>query len=205
MLAGCTDDGPQIVDQQAASEDRVAAVEPATNTDVDWRLSLEKPELMDFAPDEEIFWHLKTSVGDMKFRLFHDTAPMHATSTIYLTEKGFYDNLTFHRVIPGFMAQGGDPTGNGSGNPGYRYDGEFEGGRSHDKPGILSMANAGPGTDGSQFFITFVPTPFLDGKHTIFGEITEGSNVMDEFASRGSRSGKTSETLSIITATISRQ
>ena len=101
-------------------------------------------------------------------------APLHVTSTLYLTRLGFYDDLIFHRVITGFMAQGGDPLGNGTGDPGYEFAGAFESQLRHDKKGLLSMANSGPNTDGSQFFFTFVPTPWLDGKHTIFGEVVEG-------------------------------
>lgn len=197
VLGGCSDTA-EVPEPPAAST-------AAESEDPNWRLSLEKPALMTFDDGEAIYWDLSTSVGDMRLRLFADTAPMHVTSTIYLTEMGFYDGLIFHRVIPDFMAQGGDPMGNGRGNPGYRYDGEFSGGRSHDRPGILSMANAGPGTDGSQFFITFKPTPFLDGKHTIFGEVVEGMDVLGELEARGSRSGATSERLEIVSARISRE
>jgi cyclophilin family peptidyl-prolyl cis-trans isomerase len=100
------------------------------------------------------------------------------------------------------MAQGGDPAGNGTGGPGYKYDGEFSDSAKHDKPGILSMANAGPGTDGSQFFLTFVPTPHLNGKHTVFGEVTDGQDVLKKLEAAGSQSGRTSEPLSITKATI---
>jgi len=170
-----------------------------------WRVNVPKPEMMTFSGGETVYWHLKTNVGDMKFRLLHDSAPMHVTSTIYLTELGFYDDLLFHRVIPGFMAQGGDPIGNGTGGPGYEYEGEFEASIVHDRPGLLSMANRGPGTDGSQFFITFVPTPWLNGKHTIFGEIAEGDEVLKELEKRGGPGGQTTEELKILKATIERQ
>jgi cyclophilin family peptidyl-prolyl cis-trans isomerase len=118
---------------------------------------------------------------------------MHVSSTIYLSRLGFYDGITFHRVIPGFMAQGGDPLGNGRGGPGYKYAGEFDKRVKHDRPGLLSMANAGPGTDGSQFFLTFVPTPHLNGKHTIFGEVVEGMETVKEIERRrlpGSSTGQ---------------
>ena len=128
---------------------------------------------------------------------------MHVSSTIYLTNLGFYDNLTFHRVIPGFMAQGGDPIGNGRGNPGYKYDGEFDGDIGHGEAGMLSMANSGPGTDGSQFFITFQPTPFLNGKHTVFGKVVAGlEESLTKIEALGSRRGKTKEEVKIIKATI---
>lgn len=116
-----------------------------------WKTRLPKPTQVSFTAGKTYLWVLDTTKGPIEVRLLADGAPMHATSTIYLTNLGFYDGLTFHRVIPGFMAQGGDPLGNGTGGPGYQYDGEFKGGAKHDKPGILSMANAGPGTDGSQF------------------------------------------------------
>jgi cyclophilin family peptidyl-prolyl cis-trans isomerase len=131
-----------------------------------------------------------------------DVAPVHVSSTIFLTRLGFYDGLAFHRVITGFMAQGGCPLGTGTGGPGYQYAGEFDKKAKHDRPGLLSMANAGPGTDGSQFFLTFVPTPWLDGKHTVFGEVTEGIDALKALEKRGSESGKTREPLSIQKATI---
>ena len=128
---------------------------------------------------------------------------MHVSSTIYLARLGFYDGVIFHRVITDFMAQGGDPLGQGTGGPGYNYDGEFSNSARHDRPGLLSMANAGPGTDGSQFFLTFVATPHLDDKHTIFGEVVEGMEIVKELEKRGSSSGRTSEDLLMNTTTIS--
>ena len=186
-----------------ASMDDAAGIN-IDKSDPDWKSKLQLPELMSFEPGQEIIWKLETNVGDMRFKLFSDIAPMHVTSTIYLTELGFYDDVIFHRVITGFMAQGGDPLGIGRGGPGYQYDGEFSPQARHDRPGLLSMANRGPGTDGSQFFITFVPTPWLDGKHTIFGEIVSGEETIAELETRGSRSGKTSERLVIIRASIER-
>ena len=171
-------------------------------SDPDWKSNLQPPELMSFEPGQEIIWKLETNVGDMRFKLFSDIAPMHVTSTVYLTKLGFYDDVIFHRVINGFMAQGGDPLGIGRGGPGYQYAGEFSREASHDRRGLLSMANRGPGTDGSQFFITFIPTPSLDGKHTIFGELISGKKTLAELEKRGSRSGATSERLLIIRASI---
>ena len=139
----------------------------------------------------------------MVVELKPDVAPMHVTSTIYLTLLGFYDDVVFHRVITGFMAQGGDPTGTGTGGPGYQYDGEYSPKAKHDKRGILSMANTGrPTTDGSQFFLTFGPTPHLDGKHTVFGEVVGGNSTLDRLEERGSGSGRTSEKLMIQKATV---
>ena len=145
---------------------------------------------------------IETSQGPIRILLDPKTAPMHVSSTIYLSRLGFYDGLRFHRVIDGFMAQGGCPLGNGMGGPGYNYDGEFSPSVKHDRPGLLSMANAGPGTDGSQFFLTFVPTPHLDGKHTLFGEVVEGQDTLRALEQRGSRGGATSEPLAMTSTTI---
>jgi cyclophilin family peptidyl-prolyl cis-trans isomerase len=169
----------------------------------DWKQELSRPPEAKFDQGKTYYWQLETNVGDMKLRLMPDVAPMHVTSTIYLTRLGFYDGVIFHRVISGFMAQCGDPTGTGRGGPGYKYDGEFSSKVKHDRKGLLSMANAGPGTDGSQFFITFVPTPHLDGRHTLFGEVVEGTGTLDELEKRGSRGGRPSEHLEIRRATIS--
>lgn len=169
----------------------------------DWKTNLPKPDVVSFDSTKQYIWQLDTNLGKLEIELFYQDAPMHVSSTIYLTKLGFYDNLTFHRVIPGFMAQGGDPIGNGRGNPGYRYDGEFSGNLSHDSNGMLSMANAGPGTDGSQFFITFTPTPFLDGKHTIFGKVISGlESTLSEMEKLGSRRGKPTSEIKIVKATI---
>ena len=167
-----------------------------------WKTQLPRPPKATFDPKHTYYWNLDTSVGSVKVKFLPASAPMHVTSTIYLTELGFYDDVPFHRVIPRFMAQGGDPLGKGTGGPGYQYAGEFDPKLKHDKPGMLSMANAGPGTDGSQFFLTFVPTPHLDGKHTIFGEVVEGQGTLRELEARGSQSGRTSEKLVIERATI---
>jgi len=114
---------------------------------------------------------MQTNRGNIRLNLFGEKIPMTSAQFINLARRGFYDDLAFHRVIPEFMVQGGCPDGNGTGGPGYQFDDEFSRELWHDKPGILSMANAGPGTNGSQFFITHVPTPWLDGKHTVFGEV----------------------------------
>jgi len=168
----------------------------------DWKQHLPKPEVVKFDPKKTYVWVLDTTKGPIELKLRPDVAPMHVTSTIYLTRLGFYDGVVFHRVIPGFMAQGGDPTGTGTAGPGYSYAGEFSPTAKHDKPGILSMANAGPNTDGSQFFITFVPTDYLNGKHTVFGEVTKGMDSLKGLESAGSESGRTKEKLEIKKATI---
>ena len=120
----------------------------------------------------------KTQKGDIVVELFADRAPLTVENFVNLARSGFYDGTTFHRVIGGFMAQGGDPTGTGTGGPGYQFGDEFHSTLRHDSGGILSMANAGPGTNGSQFFITYGPTPHLDNKHSVFGKVIEGMEVV---------------------------
>ncbi|HUK51350.1 MAG TPA: peptidylprolyl isomerase [Terriglobales bacterium] len=121
---------------------------------------------------------LETSVGTIKLELFADQTPITVQNFTKLSKQEFYDGLTFHRVIDGFMIQGGCPRGDGTGGPGYEIKDEFVPSLKHNSAGILSMANAGPNTGGSQFFITLVPTPWLDSKHTIFGKVVEGMNVV---------------------------
>ena len=119
-----------------------------------------------------------TNKGVFVAEMFEDKAPLTTKNFIELVEKGFYDGIIFHRVIDGFMIQGGDPTGSGMGGPGYKIKDEFGEGLKHDDEGILSMANAGPNTGGSQFFITLAPTPWLNGHHAIFGKVVEGMDVV---------------------------
>ena len=121
----------------------------------------------------------ETSMGDFRIELYSDLAPNTVKNFVDLSKKNFYDGVIFHRVIDDFMIQGGDPKGNGTGGPGYTIPDEFGEGLKHNAPGILSMANAGPNTGGSQFFITLVPTPWLDGRHAIFGHVIEGMNVVE--------------------------
>jgi peptidyl-prolyl cis-trans isomerase B (cyclophilin B) len=167
-----------------------------------WKTKLPKPPPdVDFK-GVKVTWKLSTNVGDISIELLPDVAPRHVTSTVYLTQLGFYDDVAFHRVIPGFMAQGGDPTGTGRSGPGYQYAGEFDPKVKHDKGGLLSMANAGPGTDGSQFFLTFVATPWLDGKHTIFGEIVSGMDALKKLEEKGTQGGQPTAPLKIVKATI---
>lgn len=120
----------------------------------------------------------ETSKGNFKIELFEDKAPITTNNFIVLVNKGFYDGLIFHRVIDGFMIQGGDPNGTGTGGPGYTIPDEFHPDLKHDDAGILSMANAGPNTGGSQFFITLAPTPWLDNHHSVFGKVIEGLDVV---------------------------
>jgi len=119
-----------------------------------------------------------TEKGDIVIDLFAAQVPLTVNNSVFLAREGYYNGTIFHRVISNFMAQGGDPTGTGTGGPGYRFADEFVPGLKHDKPGVLSMANAGPGTNGSQFFITHVPTPHLNNKHSIFGQVVSGLDVL---------------------------
>lgn len=127
---------------------------------------------------------IKTNRGTIHLKLFADQTPITVANFANLAKRGYYNGLTFHRVIPDFMIQGGCPNGDGRGGPGYKFEDEFVAGLKHDRPGILSMANAGPATNGSQFFITHGPTPWLDGKHTVFGAIVgpEDQKIVDSIS-----------------------
>jgi peptidyl-prolyl cis-trans isomerase B (cyclophilin B) len=125
---------------------------------------------------------LKTSRGDIAGTIFASKVPITSANFLNLAKRGFYNGIKFHRVIKDFMIQGGDPTGTGSGGPGYKFADEIDKSLKHSKGGLFSMANAGPNTNGSQFFITHVPTPWLDGKHAVFGEVTTGKDVVDSVA-----------------------
>jgi cyclophilin family peptidyl-prolyl cis-trans isomerase len=136
------------------------------------------PPAMKIDPKKKYRARLETDKGTIVVELFADKAPKTVNNFVFLAREGFYDGLTFHRVINDFMVQGGDPTGTGSGGPGYKFGDEFHPSLKHEKAGVLSMANAGPNTNGSQFFITHVPTPWLDNKHSVFGQVTEGMSVL---------------------------
>lgn len=129
-------------------------------------------------PENNYHADLETSNGVIKVKLFAGEVPRTVNNFVFLAQEGYYDSTIFHRVISNFMVQGGDPTGTGRGGPGYRFEDEFHPDLRHDKQGVLSMANAGPDTNGSQFFITHMPTPWLDDKHTVFGEVVEGFDVL---------------------------
>jgi cyclophilin family peptidyl-prolyl cis-trans isomerase len=137
-----------------------------------------QPPAMSIDPKKKYAATLHTDKGDITVQLFADKTPRTVNNFVFLAREGFYDNTIFHRVIADFMAQAGDPTGSGRGGPGYRFADEFHPQLKHDKAGILSMANAGPGTNGSQFFITHVPTPWLDNKHSVFGQVIQGMDVL---------------------------
>jgi cyclophilin family peptidyl-prolyl cis-trans isomerase len=137
-----------------------------------------KPPDMVIDPKKKYTATFKLDKGDIVIQLFADKAPKTVNNFVFLARDRFYDGVTFHRVIPDFMAQGGDPTGTGMGGPGYKFVDEFHTDLKHSQPGILSMANAGRNTNGSQFFITFAPTPWLDGKHAVFGQVVKGMDVL---------------------------
>jgi peptidyl-prolyl cis-trans isomerase B (cyclophilin B) len=185
----------------AAIEAQVAAAK-VNKAAPNWKTSLTAPKVVTFDPAKKYFVRMVTTEGTVLIHMLPEVAPMHVTNFLYLTKLGFYDGTVFHRVITGFMAQGGDPLGSGMGGPGYQFAGEFSDKAKHDRPGLLSMANAGPGTDGSQFFLTFVATPWLNGKHTIFGEVVEGMDVLKKLEANGSQSGATSKKMSITKCTV---
>ncbi len=137
-----------------------------------------RPPAMMIDPQKTYRARMDTSKGMIEIDLYADRAPMTVNNFVFLANDGFYDDVIFHRVLEGFMAQGGDPTGSGRGGPGYRWDDEASALRiRHDAPGTLSMANAGPNTNGSQFFITFIPTPHLDGRHAVFGRVADEESL----------------------------
>jgi cyclophilin family peptidyl-prolyl cis-trans isomerase len=150
----------------------------------------EKAPEMGIDPKKKYTATLSTDKGDIVLELFADKTPRTVNNFVFLANQGYYDGTIFHRVIADFMIQGGDPTGTGTGGPGYRFADEFHPSLKHNKPGIFSMANAGPGTNGSQFFITHVPTPWLDGKHSVFGQVIEGMDVLLSIPPRDTRNTK---------------
>jgi len=193
---------PASSDKAIAAIDAQIAALKLNKTAAGWKTTLKAPTLVTFDPAKKYNVRMVTSEGTIVINMLTANAPMHATNFLYLSRMGFYDGIVFHRVITSFMAQGGDPLGNGMGGPGYSFAGEFSGGAKHNRPGLLSMANAGPGTDGSQFFLTFVPTAWLDGKHTIFGEVVEGMDVLKKLEANGSQSGATSKKMWIEKCTV---
>jgi cyclophilin family peptidyl-prolyl cis-trans isomerase len=143
-----------------------------------------EPPPMTIDPSKDYKAVLQTERGDIVIDLFEEQAPLTVNNFVFLARAGFYDGVTFHRVLPNFMAQTGDPTGTGSGGPGYTFEDEFHPELRHDRAGIVSMANAGANTNGSQFFITYVPTPHLDNRHSVFGEVIEGMDVVESLTPR---------------------
>ena len=144
----------------------------------------DRPPEMALDPDKDYRANLHTEKGTVRIRLFAEEAPETVNNFVFLAREGYFDGTTFHRVIEGFMAQGGDPTGTGTGSPGYSIPDEFHPSLRHDRPGVLSMANRGPNTGGSQFFITHVATPWLDDRHAVFGEVVDGMEVVNALRER---------------------
>lgn len=140
----------------------------------------DSPPSMQIDADTTYRATMQTSRGDLVLELYPEHAPKTVNNFVFLAREGFYDGVTFHRVVPNFVIQGGDPTGTGRGGPGYRFEDEVAGNPLRHEPKVISMANAGPDTNGSQFFITHTATPHLDGKHTVFGKVVEGRDVVDE-------------------------
>ncbi|HAJ27796.1 MAG TPA: peptidylprolyl isomerase [Syntrophus sp. (in: bacteria)] len=137
---------------------------------------------MQIDPGKAYIVTMETSQGEIKLELYPQYAPKTVNNFVFLIREGYYDGVTFHRVIKNFVIQGGDPTGKGSGGPGYQFEDEFRGNPMKHETGSISMANAGPGTNGSQFFITHSPQPHLDGHHTVFGKVVKGQDVVDAIA-----------------------
>lgn len=139
----------------------------------------QNPPAMEIDPAKKYTVNMETNKGTIEIELFPQYAPKTVNNFVFLARQGFYDGLKFHRVISNFMIQGGDPTGTGSGGPGYRFEDEVKNNPLKHETGVLSMANAGPNTNGSQFFITHSPQPHLNGKHTVFGKVTKGQDVVN--------------------------
>src|ERR671916_1928351 len=146
--------------------------------------SYSRPPEMAISTENDYLATFRTEKGPIRIRLFADKAPETVNNFVFLAREGYFDGTTFHRVIKDFMVQGGDPTGTGAGGPGYLIADEFHPKLRHDKPGVLSMANAGPNTGGSQFFITHLATPWLDDRHAVFGEVFEGMDVVNSIRER---------------------
>jgi peptidyl-prolyl cis-trans isomerase B (cyclophilin B) len=175
---------------------------PIDRTAPDWRMRMPKPPAAIPLPRRSTcIWVLQTNHGALRFRLRPDLAPSHIRSTLWLTRAGYFDGLSFHRIIPGFVAQGGCPRGDGQGDPGYTLADEIPSPHPpHDRRGVLSAANAGPDTAGSQFFVTFRAAPWLDGSHTVFGELESGEEVLATLEAQGSPGGKPRKPVQILRA-----
>lgn len=188
VFAGCSSTGSQsqtpasssvstdqtAAQKAAASETLKAAETAAVKTQTETPTTQQEEGIVKIK--------IETTMGDIYADLYEKDVPKTVENFVKLAKKGFYDGIIFHRVIPQFMLQTGDPTGTGMGGPGYSFDDEFAPNLRHDKPGVLSMANSGPNTNGSQFFITQVPTPWLDNRHSVFGQVTKGMDVVNSIA-----------------------
>jgi cyclophilin family peptidyl-prolyl cis-trans isomerase len=195
--------GAASVDAAVKAIDAQIAKNAVDKKDPQWRTKLKMPTPPKFDPAKSYYARMVTNKGEMLIKFKPDVAPMHVTNFIYLSRLGFYDGLKFHRVIKGFMAQGGDPIGNGTGGPGYQFAGEISPKANHDAPGVLSTANAGPGTDGSQFFIMFKAEPRLNGGYTVFGQVEQGLDTVKALEAVGSdQDGPPTSPLNIVKVTI---
>jgi len=167
--------------------DSYATAEPTVQTDNqsgDVPMQWSQPPAMALDPTKTYEALIKTVKGDIRIQLYADLAPVTVNNFVFLARQGYYDGVTFHRVTPGFMAQTGDPTGTGMGGPGYQFDNEVTPKLRHDSEGIVAMANAGPNTNGSQFYITYGPAPHLDGGYSIFGKVISGMDVLRQITPR---------------------
>lgn len=196
-------------DKVVAALDKFLAAHSPNKKQSGWRTQMSEPPLQTFDDTRDYYWHLATDKGELKIKLLPKTAPMHCTSAMYLARAGFYDGLCFHRVMKGFMAQGGCPNGTGTGNAGYTMLGETADDVKHDKAGLISTANEDgkEKTDGSQFFLTFAAAPHLDGKHTIFGEVVDGMATVTAIDALGGEGDvqKPSEPITIVRAWVTVQ
>lgn len=191
------------VDAVVKSIDAQIAKLAVNKTETGWRTKLKAPTVAKFDPAKSYFARMMTNKGEMLIKFKPEAAPMHVTNFIYLARLGFYDGTKFHRVMKDFMAQGGDPLGTGQGGPGYQFAGEFSPKAMHNAPGVVSTANAGPGTDGSQFFIMFKAYPSLDGNYSVFGQVVEGLDTLKKFeAAANPGDGPPTEPLFISKVTI---
>ncbi len=194
---------PAGVDAVVKGIDAQIAKLAVNKKDPAWKTKLALPVVAKFDPTKSYFARMVTNKGEMLIKFKPDVAPMHVTNFIYLARMGFFDGTKFHRVIKGFMAQGGDPLGNGRGGPGYQFGGEFSPKVRHDAAGVLSTANAGPGTDGSQFFVMFRAYPSLDGNYSIFGQVVEGLDTVKALEAAGNPGdGPPVEPLNVVKVTI---
>ncbi len=180
LLAACAPPPPPPTPTPAPPPSPTPRPNPTPGRVMRW----DAPPAMTVDPNKRYTAVMETTKGKMTIELFAKQAPKTVNNFVFLAQQGFYNGTTFHRVLPGFMAQGGDPTGSGAGGPGYQFGDEFSPSLKHDGPGVLSMANAGPGTNGSQFFITFVATPWLDGRHSVFGKVVGGMDVLNALTPR---------------------
>jgi cyclophilin family peptidyl-prolyl cis-trans isomerase len=187
---------PTVQVQPTAQSTGAATSEPnltptVTNQEEPQTMSWSQPPAMQLDPNKNYEAVIKTVKGDLRIQLYDDLAPNTVNNFVFLARQHFYDGVTFHRVLKDFMAQTGDPTGTGSGGPGYNFADEFVPSLKHDSAGIVSMANGGANTNGSQFFITYVPTPHLDNRHSVFGKVLEGMDVLKSLTARDPSQSRT--------------